>query len=78
MPWEGPGQLGEGWPRPIRRAQPLRGCWHLRGGGIWGQPGAALPGFSPLLGAAARRALGAPFAAALVIFFFICFFPLAF
>lgn len=38
MPWEGPRQLGEGWPHPTRRAQPLCGCVVGGFGGSWGHP----------------------------------------
>lgn len=70
MPWEGPGQLGEGWPCPIRRAQPLRGCWHLRGGGIWGQPGSSPARVLPAAGGCCSARSGCALCCSTGDFFF--------
>lgn len=66
-----PGSWGRDGPIPPGGLSPcVTVFW-----GIWGQLGTSL--CPPVLGAAAPCALGAPFAAAPVIFFFYLFFPLS-
>lgn len=64
-----PGSWGRDGPVPSGGLSPCVAVGICVVGGFGGSRGAALPVFSPLLGAAARRALGAPFAAAPVIFY---------